>query len=42
MVAQRPDRIGGTAHAFRNAVDDNLDAALDHATQVGTADDILP
>ena len=24
------------------AVDDNLDAALDHATEVGTADDILP
>jgi hypothetical protein len=23
-------------------VDDNLDAALDHATGVGTADDILP
>jgi len=27
---------------FRKAVHDNLAAALDHATEVGTADDILP
>ncbi|HEX6570385.1 MAG TPA: hypothetical protein VF055_00085 [Steroidobacteraceae bacterium] len=47
VLTPRWSRNARTASAarlapFRKAVDDNLDAALDHATQVGTADDILP
>ena len=47
VLTPRWSRNARTASAarlapFRKAVDDNLDAALDYATQVGTADDILP
>jgi hypothetical protein len=43
MVAERPDRIGGTTRALpEGRRRQPRCAALDHATEVGTADDILP